>query len=90
MNMNITGELFDYGSRRWTPTYKGDLTAAYFDQTGLYSYGRQPACRGLNLQALASALRRCVKIPRLSVALATFSEQLQQRCVSLSSAGAWA
>ena len=55
-NMNVTGESFDYGPWRWTPTYDGAFIAAYFDHQGLYAYGRQPQAVFWNLQVLASAL----------------------------------
>ena len=41
-NINITGESFDYGPWRFLPTYDPGFTAAYFDETGLYAFGRQP------------------------------------------------
>ena len=41
-NMNITGESFDYGPYRFLPRYDPNFVAAYFDQTGLYAFGRQP------------------------------------------------
>lgn len=40
-NFNITGESFDYGPWRFLPTFDPNLTAAYFDQTSRYAYGRQ-------------------------------------------------
>lgn len=55
-NMNITGESFDYGPYRFLPAYNPDFTAAYFDGTGLYSYGRQPEAVMWNLERLAAAL----------------------------------
>jgi serine/tyrosine/threonine adenylyltransferase len=55
-NMNVTGESFDYGPWRFLPTYDLDFTAAYFDQTGLYSFGRQPDAVLWNLTRLAEAL----------------------------------
>jgi uncharacterized protein YdiU (UPF0061 family) len=55
-NMNITGESFDYGPYRFLPTYDPTFTAAYFDQTGLYAYGRQPEAVLWNLEQLASSL----------------------------------
>ena len=42
-NINVAGELFDYGPYRFLPNYDPHFTAAYFDQQGLYCYGRQPA-----------------------------------------------
>ena len=41
-NFNVTGESFDYGPWRFLPKFEPGLTAAYFDQTGRYAYGRQP------------------------------------------------
>ena len=77
-NMNITGESFDYGPWRWSPTYQGDFTAAYFDQTGLYAYGRQPRAVAWNLQVLASVLTLiCEDHSGLVAILETFSSQLQ-------------
>jgi len=55
-NMNINGESFDYGPYRFLPKNDPDFTAAYFDQTGLYSFGRQPEAVFWNLQQLASCL----------------------------------
>jgi uncharacterized protein YdiU (UPF0061 family) len=56
-NMNVTGESFDYGPYRFLPTYDTDFVAAYFDETGLYAYGRQPSVTLWNLTRLADALR---------------------------------
>jgi len=53
-NMNITGESFDYGPWRFLPTYDSRFTAAYFDHSGLYAYGRQPESVIWNLEQLAS------------------------------------
>lgn len=55
-NMNITGESFDYGPYRFLPKYDPGFTAAYFDETGLYAYGRQPEAVMWNLERLAAAL----------------------------------
>ncbi len=55
-NMNITGESFDYGPYRFLPTFDPEFTAAYFDHSGLYAYGRQPHAVAWNLQRLAQAL----------------------------------
>jgi uncharacterized protein YdiU (UPF0061 family) len=55
-NMNITGESFDYGPYRFLPRNDPNFVAAYFDQTGLYSFGRQPEAVFWNLQQLAGAL----------------------------------
>jgi uncharacterized protein YdiU (UPF0061 family) len=55
-NLNVTGESFDYGPWRFLPRYDPGFTAAYFDQSGLYAFGRQPAAVRWNLQRLAEAL----------------------------------
>lgn len=56
-NMNITGESFDYGPYRFLPTYDPAFTAAYFDHSGLYCFGRQPASILWNLYQLGGALQ---------------------------------
>jgi len=55
-NLNVTGESFDYGPWRFLPHYEPGFTAAYFDQTGLYAYARQPEAVFWALQQLAAAL----------------------------------
>jgi uncharacterized protein YdiU (UPF0061 family) len=55
-NINITGESFDYGPWRFLPVLDPAFTAAYFDQTGLYAYGRQPDTLLWNLTRLAECL----------------------------------
>jgi uncharacterized protein YdiU (UPF0061 family) len=52
-NMNINGESFDYGPYRFLPQNDPNFTAAYFDRTGLYAFGRQPEAVFWNLQQLA-------------------------------------
>jgi len=55
-NMNIAGESFDYGPFRVLPTFEPGLTAAYFDTSGLYAFGRQPEAVAWNIERLAEAL----------------------------------
>jgi uncharacterized protein YdiU (UPF0061 family) len=55
-NINITGESFDYGPWRFLPTYDPTFTAAYFDHSGLYAFGRQPDALAFNLTRLAECL----------------------------------
>ncbi len=55
-NLNVTGESFDYGPYRFLPTLQPGFTAAYFDHTGLYSYGNQAAAVRWNLEQLGLAL----------------------------------
>jgi uncharacterized protein YdiU (UPF0061 family) len=56
-NLNVTGESFDYGPWRFLPSYQPAFTAAYFDQTGLYSFARQPEAVFWNLTQLAGCLK---------------------------------
>ncbi|MDG0818251.1 YdiU family protein [Bdellovibrio sp. PAP01] len=56
-NMNVTGESFDYGPYRFLPHYDPTFTAAYFDQSGLYCFGRQPSAVLWNVLQLAEALK---------------------------------
>ncbi len=55
-NINVTGESFDYGPWRFLPTYDAGFTAAYFDQTSRYAYGRQPSVLMWNMTRLAECL----------------------------------
>jgi uncharacterized protein YdiU (UPF0061 family) len=71
-NVNITGESFDYGPWRFLPAYDPNFTAAYFDETGLYSFGRQPDALAWNLTRLAECLVPLSDIPALEAALNTF------------------
>ena len=68
-NMNITGESFDYGPWRFLPYLDPDFTAAYFDHSRLYAYGRQPATVRWNLERLADALSPLVPAAQLTRAL---------------------
>jgi uncharacterized protein YdiU (UPF0061 family) len=52
-NMNVTGESFDYGPWRFLPKNDPAFTAAYFDHSGLYAFGRQPEAVLWNLNQLA-------------------------------------
>jgi serine/tyrosine/threonine adenylyltransferase len=55
-NLNVTGESFDYGPWRFVPNSDPSFTAAYFDETGLYSFGRQPEAVSWALAQLGGAL----------------------------------
>ncbi|PXA99080.1 YdiU family protein [Nostoc sp. 3335mG] len=70
-NINITGESFDYGPWRFLPHYDPEFTAAYFDETGLYSFGRQPDTLAWNLTRLAECLVPVSSIEALEPALNT-------------------
>lgn len=71
-NMNITGESFDYGPWRWLPTWDPGFTAAYFDHSGLYAFGRQPEALHWNCGQLAVALRLHAETAPLVAALERF------------------
>lgn len=71
-NMNITGESFDYGPWRWLPKWDQSFTAAYFDSSGLYAFGRQPEAIHWNCGQFAVALRLLADAPPLIAALERF------------------
>ncbi len=68
-NMNVTGESFDYGPWRFLPHLDPEFTAAYFDHSRLYAYGRQPETVRWNLERLADALSPLVPAAQLTRAL---------------------
>lgn len=55
-NLNITGESFDYGPWRFLPRYDPMFTAAYFDSSGLFAFGRQAEAVQWNICRLAECL----------------------------------
>lgn len=71
-NMNVTGESFDYGPWRFLPHTDFSFTAAYFDQTGLYAYGRQPDAALWNLSRFGETLVAHVEEARLNMSLQAF------------------
>ncbi|MGL6042831.1 MAG: protein adenylyltransferase SelO family protein, partial [Sandaracinobacteroides sp.] len=75
-NMNISGESFDYGPWRFLPAWQSDFTAAYFDQFGLYAFGRQAEAVHWNLVELAKALRLVAPAESLVPALQRWPELL--------------
>lgn len=77
-NINITGESFDYGPWRFLPVLDPAFTAAYFDETGLYAYGRQPDALFWNLTRLAECLLPFVERAALEKALLSFEPALHK------------
>ncbi|MBJ7485891.1 protein adenylyltransferase SelO [Brevundimonas sp.] len=71
-NLNVTGESFDYGPWRFLPAYEPGFTAAYFDQTGLYAFARQPEAVFWNLTQLAGCLKLVADAVPLTEALNSF------------------
>lgn len=72
-NMNITGESFDYGPWRFLPVSDPNFTAAYFDERGLYAFGRQPQAAGWNCAQLAGALVALCPQEKLEASLQLFA-----------------
>lgn len=71
-NLNVTGESFDYGPWRFLPRYEPGFTAAYFDQTGLYAFARQPEAVFWALTQLGGALKLVADAEPLTEALNSF------------------
>ena len=65
-NINVTGESFDYGPWRFAPEWDEEFTAAYFDQTGLYAFGRQPEAIHWDVAQLAGCMAMVGEAPALS------------------------
>lgn len=82
-NINVTGESFDYGPWRFTPDWDEQFVAAYFDEVGLYAFGRQPEAIHWDLAQLAGSLSMIGDAPALSDALgrwpAAFQDALTER-----------
>lgn len=72
-NINVTGESFDYGPWRFAPTFDPAFTAAYFDQGGLYAYGRQAEAIHWDVVQLAIALSEIGDSEALAAAIAPFA-----------------
>jgi uncharacterized protein YdiU (UPF0061 family) len=79
-NIAITAESFDYGPWRFTPTWEPGFTAAYFDHSGLYAFGRQAQAIHWDTVQLAVALRLIVDteklVPELEAFPALFADDL--------------
>jgi uncharacterized protein YdiU (UPF0061 family) len=78
-NINITGESFDYGPWRFAPVLDPAFTAAYFDETGLYAYGRQPDALLWNLTRLAECLLPLTSQQALMAVLEGFGAEFRAR-----------
>ncbi|MHA6719447.1 protein adenylyltransferase SelO family protein [Sphingomonas sp. RS6] len=77
-NINVTGESFDYGPWRFAPSWAPHFTAAYFDQNGLYAYGRQAEAIYWDVMQLAIALRQIAEEDPLVDELQRFAEVYQR------------
>jgi uncharacterized protein YdiU (UPF0061 family) len=77
-NMNVAGESFDYGPWRFLPEADPFFVAAYFDEGGLYRYGRQPQATAWNLAQLGGSLSAICDSTLLQAALDLFSESYRE------------
>ena len=77
-NFNITGETFDFGPYRFCETSDPNFTAAYFDQQGLYRFGRQPVQGLWALQQLAAALTPLADAEDLAQSLKAYEPAYQR------------
>jgi serine/tyrosine/threonine adenylyltransferase len=80
-NINITGESFDYGPYRFAPNYDLNFTAAYFDQHGLYAFGRQAEALHWNVYQLAKSLLLIADQAALVPALESFPQQFERALI---------
>lgn len=71
-NIAITAESFDYGPWRFTPFWDPDFTAAYFDQNGLYAFGRQAQAIHWDVAQLALSVTPLVPVEALAPILDRF------------------
>ena len=76
-NMSLVGESFDYGPFAFLEAWDPGFTAAYFDHTGLYAYGRQPAICHHNLRLLQDPLAMLLPRERMEQALEAFPQIYQ-------------
>jgi uncharacterized protein YdiU (UPF0061 family) len=76
-NINVTGESFDYGPWRFAPEWDEDFVAAYFDELGLYSFGRQPEAIHWDVAQLAGCLAMIGEAPALSDLLGQWPDRFQ-------------
>ena len=77
-NFNVTGETFDFGPWRFLPKSDPNFTAAYFDQQGLYRFGRQPGQGLWALQQLGGAMALVADADELSKSLSAYEPAYQE------------
>lgn len=73
-NMVVTGESFDYGPWRFLPRSEPGFTAAYFDEMGLYAFGRQPEAVSWNLAQLGGCFSLVCATAPLEAALKAYGD----------------
>ena len=89
-NFNITGETFDFGPWRFLEKSEPNFVAAYFDQQGLYRFGRQPAQGLWALQQLGGALSLVAESDDLSQALSAYEPAYQASFANAHIGAYWA
>ncbi|MEO5809742.1 MAG: protein adenylyltransferase SelO family protein, partial [Sphingomicrobium sp.] len=80
-NINVTGESFDYGPWRFAPEWDEGFTAAYFDEGGLYAFGRQPEAIQWDLAQLAGCMALAGETEALSATLAEWPGRFETALV---------
>lgn len=80
-NINVTGESFDYGPWRFAPEWDENFTAAYFDEWGLYAFGRQPEAIHWDVAQLAGCLALIGEATVLSDLLAGWPQRFEAALV---------
>ena len=80
-NINVTGESFDYGPWRFAPEWDESFTAAYFDETGLYAFGRQPEAIQWDVAQLGGCLAMIAEGPPLADLLAQWPARFEAALV---------
>ncbi|RIX29327.1 protein adenylyltransferase SelO family protein [Sphingomonas edaphi] len=80
-NINITGESFDYGPWRFATVWDEEFTAAYFDEAGLYAFGRQPEAIHWDVAQLAGCLALIGEAPALSDLLASWPARFEEALI---------
>ena len=73
-NMSLAGESFDYGPFAFLEHWDPDFTAAYFDQTGMYAFGRQPLTCYNNLRLLQEPLAMLLRREPMEERLNAFAD----------------
>ncbi len=78
-NFNVTGESFDYGPWRFLPKFDPNLTAAYFDETGRYAFGRQSEAALWSVCRLADCFLKIVPKKDLENQLSSFYPRVETK-----------
>ena len=77
-NFNVTGEVFDYGPWRFIEFANTSFTAAYFDNHGRYSFGKQPEAALWALTQLGKSLDEFIDEKLIIEILNQFSKNFHE------------